>query len=331
MDGEQRIQKLITAGLTISLPTLRSVAALIIGGALFCGTHTLAQENRNGFDYADALVPPKEILWGGVPRNGIPAINTPTFVEAAAADFLSGTDRVLGVSRNGVTKAYPIRIMDRHEIVNDRFGDEPIVVTYCPLCFSGMAFKATIGGEVLSFGVSGLLYNSDVLLYDYQTDTLWSQIMSKAISGPLKGTDIEAVAVAHTTWRDWEARFPETQVLTVNAMLDFRYTSDPYARYQSTDRLMFPVARKNRAYKNKEHVLGLTIDGVHKAYPFRELRATGKSRIEDVVAGRTVTIEWHESEDYARVLDADGDELPSVIVYWFAWYAFHPLTVVFPG
>ena len=94
---------------------------------------------------------------------------------------------------------------------------------------------------------------------------------------------------------------------------------------------MFPVKRKNGAYKNKERVLGLTIDGVHKAYPLRELRATGKSRIEDVVAGRTVTIEWHESEDYARVLDADGNELPSVIVYWFAWYAFHPSTVVFPG
>jgi len=316
---------------TISLLTLRSVAALIVVGALFCGTSLFAQDSRNGFDYGDALVPSKEILWGGVPRNGIPAINNPNFVEAAEADFLSDTDRVLGLTRNGVTKAYPIRIMDRHEIVNDQFGDEAIAVTYCPLCFSGMAFEATIGGEVLRFGVSGLLYNSDVLLYDYKTDSLWSQIMSKAISGPLKGTNIEAVAVAHTTWRDWKARHPETQVLIVSGVLSRTYTSDPYASYQDSNRLMFPVKRKNGAYKNKERVLGLTIDGVHKAYPFRELRATGKSRIEDVVAGRTVTIEWHESEDYARVLDADGNELPSVIVYWFAWYAFHPSTVVFPG
>jgi hypothetical protein len=211
---------------------------IVVVCALFCGTSLFAQDNWNGFDYSDALVPPKEILWGGVPRDGIPAIHNPIFIEAAEADFLRDTDRVLGLTRNGVTKAYPIRIMDRHEIVNDRFGDEPIVVTYCPLCFSGMAFKATIGGEVRRFGVSGLLYNSDVLLYDYESDSLWSQIMSKAISGPMKGTD----------------------------------------------RLMFPVARENGAYKNKE-----------------------------------------------RVLDADGTELPSVIVYWFAWYAFHPSTIVFPG
>ena len=310
---------------------MRTSRQIFVICALFCGTSLFAQDNRNGFDYSDALVPAREILWGGVPRDGIPAINNPTFIEAAEADFLNDADRVLGLTRNGIAKAYPIRIMDRHEIVNDWFGDEPIVVTYCPLCFSGMAFKATIGGEVRRFGVSGLLYNSDVLLYDYKTDSLWSQIMSKAISGPMQDTDVEAVAVAHTTWRDWKTRHPDTQALTVNAILDFRYNSDPYARYQSTDRLMFPVARENGAYKNKERVLGLTIDGTHKAYPFRELRATGKSKVEDVVAGKRVTIEWHEDDDYARVLDADGTELPSVIVYWFAWYAFHPSTIVFPG
>lgn len=316
--------------MTTSLLKLPSIK-LILVGVLVCGTSLFAQENRNGFDYSDALVPPKEILWGGVPRDGIPAIHNPTFVEAAEADFLSDNDRVLGLTRNGITKAYPIRIMDRHEIVNDQFGHEPIAVTYCPLCFSGMAFKSMIGGEVLNFGVSGLLYNSDVLLYDYKTDSLWSQIMSQAISGPMQGTNIEAVPVAHTTWRNWKARHPDTQVLIVNTILSGRYSSQPYARYQSSDRLMFPVARRNGAYRNKEHVLGLTIDGVHKAYPFRELRATGKSIIEDIVAGRVVTIEWHESENYARVIDADGNELPSVIVYWFAWYAFHPLTAVFPG
>lgn len=316
--------------MTTSLLKLPSIK-LILVGVLVCGTSLFAQENRNGFDYSDALVPPKEILWGGVPRDGIPAIHNPTFVEAAEADFLSDNDRVLGLTRNGITKAYPIRIMDRHEIVNDQFGHEPIAVTYCPLCFSGMAFKSMIGGEVLNFGVSGLLYNSDVLLYDYKTDSLWSQIMSQAISGPMQGTNIEAVPVAHTTWRNWKARHPDTQVLIVNTILSGRYSSQPYARYQSSDRLMFPVARRNGAYRNKEHVLGLTIDDVHKAYPFRELRATGKSIIKDVVAGRVVMIEWHESENYARVLDADGNELPSVIVYWFAWYAFHPLTAVFPG
>ena len=263
--------------------------AVIIGSALLPGT-ALPAMSRNGFDYSDALVPADEIVWGGVPRDGI---------------------------------------LDRHEVVNDRFAAEAIVVTYCPLCFSGMAFTAQIEGIDLQFGVSGLLYNSDVLLFDYRTESLWSQIMSKAISGPLKGVDIAAIPTAHTTWRDWRDRHPDTLVLSTDTGFRINYNQSPYRDYQRSGQLMFPVRHRNNAYRNKELVLGIRIGGVQKAYPFKELRAHGESSFSDSVGGTKLTIEWQEDDKYARAIDSKGNEIPSVIVYWFAWYAFHPGTEVF--
>ena len=303
--------------------------SVIIGGALLPGTNLLAAESKNGFDYSDALVPSAEIFWGGVPRDGIRPIHKPKFVAIGDAGFLRDRDRILGVVRNGVAKAYPIRILEQHEVVNDRFGDEAIVVTYCPLCFSGMAFTTTFSGVELNFGVSGLLYNSDVLLYDYRTGSLWSQLLSKAISGPLKGAEIPAIPTAHTTWRDWRKRHPETLVLSTDTGFRMDYRRSPYGEYQSKGRLMFPVGQRNKAYRNKEPVLGVKIGGVEKAYPFKELRKHGASSFEDSVGGTELTIEWREKEKYARAIGSNGEEIPTVIVYWFAWYAFHPGTDIF--
>jgi len=297
--------------------------------ALLGGSASLAAESRNGFDYSDALLPADEIHWGGVPRDGIPAIHQPKFVVAAEADFLQEEDRVLGVVRNGTAKAYPIKILDRHEVVNDRFGDESIVVTYCPLCFSGMAFAVQFGDIDLKFGVSGLLYNSDVLLYDTRTGSLWSQLLSTAISGPLKGNQIPAIPTAHTTWRDWQKRHPETLVLSTDTGFGIKYRGSPYADYKNSGRFMFPVANSNRAYRNKELILGITLNGVHKAYPFKKLRDHDTASFDDSIGGTELTIEWNEGEKYARALDRNGEELATVIVYWFAWYAFHPDTELF--
>ncbi|NIR48043.1 DUF3179 domain-containing protein, partial [candidate division KSB1 bacterium] len=147
-------------------------------------------QTKNGFDLSGSLIPPDEILAGGPPRDGIPAIDNPKFVSPSEADFLQPEDRVLGIDRNGVAKAYPIKIVNWHEIINDRFGDEAVVVTYCPLCGSGVAFSAEINAKATTFGVSGLLYNNDVLLYDRRTKSLWSQLMGKAVTGPLKAEEL---------------------------------------------------------------------------------------------------------------------------------------------
>ncbi|MES9860025.1 MAG: DUF3179 domain-containing (seleno)protein, partial [Candidatus Thiodiazotropha sp. 4PDIVS1] len=137
---------------------------------------------KNGFDLSSASIKVSEVLSGGPPRDGIPAIDQPEFVSSDEADFLTPDDRILGVVRNGVAKAYPISILNWHEIVNDVFDDEPVVITFCPLCGTGMAFEAMIDRQTLTFGVSGLLYNSDVLLYDRHSESLWSQIMKQSIS-----------------------------------------------------------------------------------------------------------------------------------------------------
>jgi len=141
----------------------------------------------NGFDLSGALIPVRDIESGGPPRDGIPSIDDPRFVGASKASFLAPEDRVLGVAIEGEAKAYPVAILNWHEIVNDRSLDQNFVVTYCPLCGSGMVFVADVGERALSFGVSGLLYNSDMLLYDRNTESLWSQLLAKAVSGPLKG------------------------------------------------------------------------------------------------------------------------------------------------
>lgn len=284
---------------------------------------------KNGFDLSDSLVPEDEIWRGGVPRDGIPSIDQPKFVAAANADFMDADDRVLGIERNGVIKAYPIDILDHHEVVNDRFGDEAVLVSYCPLCNTGMAFVAQAADGRFTFGVSGLLYNSDVLFYDRQTGSLWSQMLAQAISGPMKGVEMPPVTAAHTTWRGWLERHPETLVLSRDTGYRRNYNRSPYLEYRRGGGLMFPVAERNRSFRNKELALGIIVGNTSKAYPFSELSKQRQSSFVDVIDGQQVTIEWSSVDQYARVLNEEGDELPSVIAYWFAWFAFNPDTEIY--
>ena len=128
----------------------------------------------NGFDLSNATLPVEQILHGGPPRDGIPAISNPKLIAAPDASFLKPDDRIIGIEIAGVARAYPVSILNWHEIVNDQIGEQRFAITYCPLCGTAVAFDATIDGEPTDFGVSGLLYNSDVLLYDFATESLWS-------------------------------------------------------------------------------------------------------------------------------------------------------------
>lgn len=283
---------------------------------------------RNGFPLDDALVPAKEIKSGGPGKDGIPALIDPDFVAADEASFLTDKDRVLGISHNGVIRAYPIRILNYHEIVNDLLGGDAIVVTFCPLCGSGMAFYSNISDARLLFGVSGLLYNSDVLMYDLQTQSLWSQLMSQAISGPMKGQRLTTLAISHTTWKEWKSRHPETEVLTTQTGFRRNYRVDPYPNYGRSGRLYFPVNQSSKLYKRKALVMGLEIDGRFKVYPFDELEE-GQARFSDEFQGISFDVLFDEENKTARILRADGIEIPTTIAFWFAWYAFHPESEVF--
>jgi hypothetical protein len=300
---------------------------------LGCATaprHALAQ-TLNGFDLRGALIPVTAIEQGGPPRDGIPSIDHPRFVGAAASGLKDG-DRVLGLARRDVARAYPVRILNWHEVVNDRIADEAIAVTYCPLCGTGMAFDARVGvgGPAASFGVSGLLYNSDVLLYDRGTESLWSQLLEQAVSGPMKGTRLTPVPLTHTTWAAWRARHPRTEVLSTDTGQARDYARDPYAGYDTVPRLMFEVQHRDDRLPLKEWVLGLRIGGQAKAYPFSALArgVDAQGRLPDRVGDVPVEIRFDGKHRSAEAFDASGRPLPSVMAFWFAWYAFYPQTQV---
>lgn len=283
----------------------------------------------NGFDLSDTLIPAAEIHHGGPPRDGIPAIDHPRFLNAEAVDYLQDDDRVLGMVLDGQAKAYPIRILDYHEIVNDRFAGRGVVVTYCPLCGTGIAFEARVDQQHLNFGVSGLLYNSDVLLYDRQSESLWSQVMAQAVSGPAKGQRLTRLPLDHTTWGDWRSRNPETRVLSLDTGYSRNYSRRPYQGYEASPRLFFPVANSSDRYHPKEVVIGLEYRGLFKAYPFVELAKNPGQVVRDQVGGEEITVRYDIQHRRGNIYDRQGREIPSFTSFWFAWVAFHPETAVY--
>ena len=284
----------------------------------------------NGFDVSEATIPLSAIERGGPPKDGIPALDRPKFVAAADAQ-LRPDDRVLALKRGRIAHAYPVRILNWHEVVNDKLGDERIVITYCPLCGTGMAFEARAGGRPTTFGVSGLLYNSDVLLYDRATHSLWSQVGRTAVAGPLHGERLKAVALEHTTWADWLARNPDTRVLSRDTGFARDYERDPYDGYDKIEKLMFNVEHRDARFPLKEWVLGVEIGGVRKAYPFSVLEraADASGNLSDTLGRQPIRVQFDRAHRTARALDAQGRLLPSVMAFWFAWVAFHPDTAVF--
>lgn len=303
------------------------LVALSVGLTMSVAANAQDATGYNGFDLSNASVPLAEVQRGGPPKDGIPAIDHPKLVTAARSG-LAGADRVLGLALDGIARAYPIRILNWHEVVNDRIGERPVVVTYCPLCGTGTAFEARVQGKATEFGVSGLLYNSDVLLYDRATESLWSQIMRTAVSGPMKGTQLQALPLTHTSWDDWRRRHPATQVLSTETGFARDYSRDPYAGYDQVPRLMFDVAHRDDRFAAKAWVLGIEVNGRFKAYPFSTLAAAVDERGEltDSVGGKPVRIRFDAVHRTAEAFAADGNALPGLMAFWFAWVAFHPGT-----
>ncbi len=285
---------------------------------------------KNGFDVSNAIIPASEILAGGPPKDGIPALSDPELIDAEAASYLKPDDRVIGVSMDGVSRAYPIAILNWHEIVNDTINAQRYAVTFCPLCGTGVAFYSDIAGNTTDFGVSGLLYNSDVLLYDRETESLWSQIMGQAIAGELVGEKLNAFPVSHTTWRDWVKQHPDTQVLSTNTGYSRDYGRNPYRGYEQSRQLYFGVnQRAPDTYHPKEQVIGLEIDGVFKAYPFAELDKNNQSQFKDSINGVSITLDWYSENRSVELFDSSGKRIAGIQGFWFAWFAFHPDTLVF--
>ena len=269
---------------------------------------------------APSDVPWNAIMQGCPRRDCIPSIDDPAFIPAAEAELLDDDDLVMGLALGGVVRAYPTRILNYHEIVNDVVGDRPVAVTWCPLCGSGLAFERVLDGRPVEFGVSGLLHNSDLIMYDRDSESLWQQITATAFAGPRRGQSLTPVPVSLVTWGEWRAAHPDTEVLAPPGSSARYATATPYGDYDSSDRLMFPVAAESLRLHPKEVVHGVEFEGGSFAVTDRALR----QKPEIVVSANGVTLRWRRADNgLVSVETGDGQPLVAHRMFWFAWYTFH--------
>ena len=247
-----------------------------------------------------------EVIWGGVKKDGIPPLEYPEMISAAEADYLKNNHIVFGVYLNGEAKAYPKRILAWHELFNDRVGGIDVTCAYCTLCGAAVLYDQKVGDQQFSFGTSGFLYRSNKLMYDRQTNTLWSALEGVPVMGPLVGTGLQLnrLPIVTTRWKEWRRRHPETKVLSLDTGHERDYGEGAaYREYFATDRLMFPTPFQDKRLKNKQEVLALLMDGEAVAWDTRFLR---KRRVhQDRVAGQELVILTDKS-GANRVYDATG-------------------------
>ncbi|MGI9577797.1 MAG: DUF3179 domain-containing protein [Microthrixaceae bacterium] len=234
-----------------------------------------ALRNMTAEGLPDPLVDPGEVISGGPPPDGIPPIDDPKFLTAGEVDFLEDDEPVLSLEIDGETRAYPIQIMIWHEIVNDTLGETPVTVSYCPLCNTGVAFDRRLGDRVLDFGTSGKLYQSALVMYDRQTESLWSHFTGEAIAGVLTAEVLTRIPVATVSWRDWLAANPDGMVLSKDTGESRPYGQNPYPGYDGEkDPFLFNGEIDDRL-EAKERVVGTGVNTDPTAIVTETLLAEG--------------------------------------------------------
>jgi len=311
------------------------------------------------------LVPLDKIRSGGPPKDGIPSIDNPKFVVASEADFLSGSDTVIGLEINGESKAYPLLILVWHEIVNDTVGGVPVAVTYCPLCYTNQVFERVLNGQEVEFGTSGKLYNSNLVMYDRLTESYWSQAIGQAITGELTGYELKIIPFDVISWNDWKELHPDTQVLTTETGHIRAYGVDPYGDYYTDPRIIFPVEHEDDRMQPKEIILGFRDSDFYKAYKQQDVERL--TVINDVLSDTPIMLMSLYQQnarafertlndqilfftyDDGKIIDTqtssewnyDGlaingtleglqlEKIPFSPGFWFEWVAFHPDTKIY--
>ena len=311
------------------------------------------------------IVPLDKIRSGGPPKDGIPSIDNPKFVNANEAEFVSDNDVVIGLEINGEIKAYPLSILVWHEIVNDNVGDIPVAVTYCPLCFTNQVFERTINGNEVEFGTSGKLYNSNLVMYDRLTESYWSQALGTAIVGELAGLELNKIPFDVITWKDWRTLHPDSLVLTTDTGHLRPYGVDPYGSYYTDPRIFFPVENKDDRLPPKTIIIGFQQGNIYKAYNQKDVESSyvindkifdksillisqfsGNTRafdrtindqvlefvyVDNKIIDTQTNSEWN-NDGLSISGEYEGKQLERIPIepgFWFAWVAFHPDTDLF--
>jgi hypothetical protein len=289
-----------------------SVSIVLISVVIFLST----DEEKNIFKLSlgqeiKHTVPLDKILSGGPPQDGIPSIDNPKFQSVQEADeILEDSELVLGLNINGDIRVYPLQILVWHEIVNDVVGDQPVAVTYCPLCFTNQVFNRTLNdGNTVEFGTSGKLYNSNLVMYDRKSNSLWSQALGEGIVGEYAGVKLERIPFDIAYWKEWKELYPESKVLSRDTGSVRPYGADPYGDYYTNDLILFPVANDDKRLGLKEIIIGLENKDQYKAYKLQEIET--KKVINDVIGEdkkiALVSLEPFMIRVFDRVIDGNDD------------------------
>jgi hypothetical protein len=265
------------------------------------------QETQNPTDNS-WLIPISEVKDGGPGKDGIPSIDNPDFVSIVNASFLNDDDLVVGIVINNEAKAYPHIIMDWHEIVNDNIGNDFFTLNYCPLTGTAFAWESMSNGVKSTFGVSGLLYSANLIMYDRNTDSNWSQLRLECVNGSLINDEPVLLSVVETDWKTWKTLYPNTKVLSTETGFSRSYGNSPYGDYSTNNsRFIFRPDITNSALPNKDRVYSIIDDNKSKVYEFSSF--TGGKIIKDnfnnknylVVGNENVINAFELSSEYANV------------------------------
>jgi len=263
------------------------------------------------------LIPANEVLDGGPGKDGIPSVDNPNFALVSETTYLNDNDLVIGFKDGDVIKAYSHQILDWHEIVNDDVNNVSIAITYCPLTGTAIGWDRNIEGEKTTFGVSGLLYNTNLLPYDRKTDSNWSQMRLDCVNGSLEGQKIVTHQVVETTWGTWKSMFPESEVMTTETGISRQYGSYPYINsagqdYRVDEWLLFNVTPLDSRLPRKERVLGVIENGQAKTYRFSSFAEETVNVVEDNFNSKGLVIVGSQERNFLMAFErtlADGTVL----------------------
>lgn len=285
------------------LVRLTAVCLFFVGSACGQATDRIVEERSHWkTDWEQRSIDLGELQPGGPPKDGIPSIDNPQFVPIdAAREWLKGQEPVISLAIEGEARAYPLQIMTFHEIVNDEFAGSPVLVTFCPLCYSAVAFSRELDGETPAFGVSGLLRHSDLVMFDRKTESLWQQVTGEAIVGSYTGTTLDRLPAQIISFEQFQENYPDGLVLSRETGFNRSYGQNPYVGYDDVNQRPFlydgPVDER---LPPMEKVVAVELDGTYKAYPHRITRKAHV--IHDEIGGKAIVV-FH-AEGAVSALDA---------------------------
>ena len=293
----------------------------LLAFSLLIGASALAQSCNNESSSpslgGDWLIPRDRVFDGGPGKDGIPSLQSPEMIPLSEASYLAPDDLVIGIQVGDEVRAYAHPILDWHEIINDEIDGSHFAVTYCPLTGTAIGWDRVLNGQVTTFGVSGLLFNTNLIPYDRATDSNWSQMLQQSVNGDLIGEQPEFVHLVETTWETWQALYPNSTVTSTNTGISRDYGRYPYGDYRTSENLIFPVENLDRTLPAKERVLGVDINDEQKAFGF------------DLFTSREVMMQTVGGEDIVVI----GDEAANFIVAFSDSFSEDqlPLTVIDDG